>query len=59
VTVSLPVPHFAPDSIIPAKLHILSFILLLTLSEGQMSKDWEPSKKAMLFQISGEHRTEK
>jgi hypothetical protein len=58
VTVSLAVPQFAPLSIIPAMLHTRSFILLLILSEGQMNKAWEPSKKAMLFQISGEHQTE-
>jgi hypothetical protein len=34
-------------------LHTPSLILLLVLSEGQ-SKAWEPSKKAMLFQILGE-----
>jgi len=59
VTVSRPVPQFAPVSIFPAMLHTRSFILLLILSEGQMSKAWEPSKKAMLFQISGEPWTER
>jgi len=59
VTVSLPVPQFAPVSIIPAMFHTRSFILLLALSEGQMSKAWEPSKKAIHCLISGEPRTEK
>jgi hypothetical protein len=59
LTVSLPVPQFAPVSVIPAKLHICSFILLLILSEEQMNKGWGPSKKAMLYQISGENWTEK
>jgi hypothetical protein len=59
VTVSLPVLQFDPVSVIPAMLHTRSFILLLILSERQMSKAWEPSKKAMLFQVSGEHQTEK
>jgi hypothetical protein len=43
---------------------ILSFILILILSEGQAGEAWEPSHKAVLFWISvggggRGHRTEK
>ena len=49
VTVSLPVPKFAPVSIIPAILHTRSFTLLLILAEGQMSKE----RKQCSFRYQG------
>ena len=38
---------------------ILIFNLIPFVSEGQAAEGWEPSNKAMFFQILGEHWTEK
>jgi hypothetical protein len=32
---------------------MLTFIIMLLLSEGQGSKAWEPSNKGLLFWLSG------
>ena len=47
-----------PMSVSQYQCSVLIFILILLLSEGQAGEGWEPSDKAQLFGISGQHWTE-
>ena len=40
-----------PPSVAFQRLYILIFMLMLLLPEGQAGEAWQPSNKAMLFQI--------